>query len=203
MRIPTRRIVAILATVAMFSALGGCASDDGSDTGSSVGLELHPEGVGPYELGDPAQFVIDGVSSLIGGWDGDSAEEGGPLPHAICGDQVVRQVSWGNLVLFFGLPEDGTFVSWAYGFDPILGNGEDERGLGLRTTEGLGLGTVRADAERLYGERIDITDEPTIDLAAFAIDPDDADHMGGVFDAAADPDAEVMSIEHAPRCEQP
>lgn len=204
MRVKVPSMIVIAFAILLLSA---CSDRDASSgttaTTPAVRLDLGPRNVGPYELGDPAAVVIDGMSSLIGGWDGDSEEADGNLPPALCGSETVRQVSWGNLVLFFDLGDAAAFVSWAYGFDPIRGNADNVRGLQLATAAGIGLSSTRQDTERVYAGRLTVDDDPAIDLARFAIDADEPDHMVGVFGRASDPEAPVQSLEHAPRCEQP
>jgi hypothetical protein len=189
-------VITIVAVVA-----SGCAPGD--DTSPASPATLHPDGIGPYRIGDPAATVIDGVSSRIGGWDGDSSAGDGSLEPAQCGSEAFRQVSWGNLVLFFEIAGEGTFTAWAYGFDPILGNSDNERGLALTTEEGIGLGSTRMSLESAYGARVQIEDDTAIDLATFAIDGTDPAHIVGSLDAAESLDAEVLSLESAPGCDQP
>ena len=99
-------------------------------------------------------MVIDGVSSQIGGWDADSAEEDSSLLLPDCGVPSVRLMSWGNLVLIFaGEEDDSAFLTWSYGFDPVTGNSEDLRKLGLRTAEDVGLGTPRSDLRSIHSRK--------------------------------------------------
>mgnify|MGYP001815434818 FL=1 len=191
-----------LVTLSLLLTVGCSSVDDGNPPPVSAAT-LHADGIGPYRLGDPASLVIEGVSSLIGGWDGDSMTEDGTLQPAQCEEEVLRQVSWGNLVLFFDEGGEGAFAAWAYGYDPILGNSDNERGLTLTTEEGIGLHSKRTDVEERFGDRVSIADNTVIDLATFTVDADDPVHLIGSIEAANDPDAKVLSLENAPGCNQP
>lgn len=192
-------------TLVVLVAAQACSATDG--TGSKPpapsNTTLYADGVGPYRLGDPATLVIDGVSSLIGGFDGDSLDGDGTLEHAQCDEDLFRQVSWGNLVLFFEIDGGESFIAWTYGYDPILGNSDNERGLNLVTEEGIGLTSSRSELESAYGARVDITDDTAIDVASFTIDASDTVHIVGGLAEAMNPDALVLSLESAPGCAQP
>jgi hypothetical protein len=196
-------IVVLAVMVAV--AVGGCAGN-GRSGASSVptappSLILRPDGIGPYRIGDPADVVIDGLSSDIGGWDVDSLDEDSTVQVPVCDPSGTRMVAWGNLVLLFsGPPTAETLTTWTYGFDPVTGNAIDVRGLDLRTDDGIGLGTPRTDVERILTGRLVIEDDLAIDVSTFAIDPDDARHLVGRF-ASADPDAGVQTLSSAPGCD--
>lgn len=203
-RFHKRLSIGLAALVLGALAVTGCSSgNDGSSTPPPSPASLHPDGIGPYRFGDSATLVIDGVSSLIGGWDGDSNDGDGVLPHAQCAEETFRQVSWGNLVLFFEVDTDGSFTAWTYGYDPILGNSDNERGLALTTEEGIGLHSSRTDVEDGFGQRVSIIDNTAVDLATFTVDAEEPIHLVGGLAAANDPDALVLSLESAPGCDQP
>ena len=163
-------------------------------------LTLRPSGLGIYDIGEPASVVIDGVSSQIGGWDADSTEASSSLDLPDCGVQSIRLMSWGILILIFaGEAEDSPFLTWSYGFDPVTGNSDDLRGLGLRTAEGVGLGTPRTELERIYRSSVAITDDTALDIATFTIDGDEAEHMSGRLEDP-DPAARIQFLEREPAC---
>ena len=117
-----------------------------------------------------------------------------------CGFPGVRVVTWGSLVLVFeGEDPDARFYSWSYGFDPVTGNAEDLRQLGLVTDRGVGPGTPRPEVERIYRGRLAIEDDTTIDVATFTIDGDEEEHLGGRF-PTTDPDASLQFLERVPGC---
>jgi hypothetical protein len=208
----TTSIRAVMGWATMLVLVGGCAPtattpDVVSATtigGATPGsLVLKSDGIGPYRLGDPAESVIEGISSDIGGWDADSAEANSTLPVPSCDGRDTRIVSWGNLVLMFAGPvEDQVFVDWVYGFDPVRGDPENVRGIDLYTEDGIGLGSRRPDVTLVLGSRVVIVDDPAIDVASFTIDGDDEDHITGLF-TSVDPDAPVQTLAHAPGCDDP
>jgi len=163
-------------------------------------LTLHTEGIGPFEVGDEAEFVIAGITNTIGGWDADSSDEASPVQLPECGADSSRVVSWGSLALVFvrGYARE-TFVSWSFGFDPISGNSDDLRGLNLQTEAGVGLGTTRQELEAVYGTGLEITDQPDIDSAIFAIDKTQEPHLSGKLDASG-PRGVVDLIQIEPTC---
>jgi hypothetical protein len=188
-------------------ALTACTGDQGGKNrppGASS-LELRPDGIGPYLVGDPAEEVIAGISEAIGGWDADSddAESTLQVPTCTSGDGVVlptRLVSWGNLVLLFTGPDtSATLHTWTYGFDPVTGNAEDVRTLGLTTVDGVGLGMPRPQVESLLGDRLEVVDDETLDQSVFTIDGTVPEHVAGRFTSIA-PDGLVQILERQPNC---
>ena len=196
-----RRILLVLVVLAI--GIGACSSTDedpGTVTLPPPDLTLLPTGLGRYDVGQPADEVIDGISAVIGGPDADSSERDDTIPLPDCGIPEVRIVTWGNLVLVFdGDDADDRFVTWSYGFDPVTGNAEDIRRLGLVTDRGVGLGTPRPEVERVYRGRIAIDDDEIIDVATFAIDRDEAEHLAGRF-PTTDPEATLQYLERIPGC---
>lgn len=184
--------------------IGACSSGDGPSSSPAPppppGLALRASGIGSYDVGLPAELVIEGISSQIGGSDADSTEPDSSVIVPDCGVASVRLVSWGNLVLFFsGEEPDSPFLTWSYGFDPVTASADDVRRLGLVTDEGIGLGSPRADVERAYRGRIVILDDTLIDVSTFTIDGDEAEHLTGRF-PTTDPDEAVQYLERAPAC---
>lgn len=195
---PARIALAIAALVAV-SACSGNTDGDGA-TRPPPDLTLLPTGLGTFDVGLPAQQVIDGVSAQVGGWDADSADRDDTIPLPDCGFDDVRIVTWGTLVLVFdGEGPDDPFFTWSYGFDPVTGNAEDLRRLGLVTAEGVGPGTSRPEIERVYRGRLDIVDDTVIDVASFTIDGDEAEHLAGRFPTTA-PGEALQYLERVPAC---
>lgn len=199
------RTIAISLSVLLVTAAAGCgASDPESDTTTSSPasnlLVLGPDGIGPFRIGADTDAVIEGISSEIGGWSADSDEGENTIPLPSCQGGSTRLVAWDNLVLLFSGPEGAsTFHSWTYGFDPVTGNAEDVRKLGLRTVDGIGLGTTRTQVEAALENRVTIVDDPTIDVATFTIDGTDATHVSGRFpDLGAD--TRVQTLASEPGC---
>ncbi len=199
-----RRTTARVFLLACTVFISACSSGDGPNTAPSppspTGLVLRASGIGSYDVGMPADRVIEGMSSEIGGPDADSTETGSSVIVPDCGVASVRLVSWGNLVLFFsGEEPDSPFLTWSYGFDPVTGNADDLRQLGLVTDVGIGLGSPRAEVERAYLGRILIQDDDLVDVSTFTIDGDEAEHLTGGF-PTTDPDDAVQYLERAPAC---
>lgn len=194
-----RSVVAIGLTVAAL-LLAACGSTNTDTPNPHPSLVLTEDGIGEFRVGMGAQEVISGLSAELGGWDADSNDEDSRVQVPDCGAAGTRLVSWGNLVLLF--VDDGvrsTFHTWSYGFDPVTGNAEDFRKLGLQTEEGIGLDSTRQDLEDAYGPRLAITDDPGIDLATYVIDGSHDEHLAGNLWSVA-PDARVQLIERIPNC---
>lgn len=198
MRTPIRIVLMVLLVV-----VASCdASDDGS-AGAASELVLAPDGIGRYTVGQPADEVIAGMSANIGGPDADSMDDNTPLQVTDCGSTQTRLVSWGNLVLFF-VDRDGTsvFATWSYGFDPVTGNAEDVRRLGLTTEAGIGLGSSRTELVSAYGSTVTFSQDAQLDLETFAIDQAAEEHLSGRL-TSLDPDAMVQLLERQPGCVAP
>lgn len=199
------RAVAITLMVVLAMSVAGCSASDPARNPAptsppSSDLALRPDGVGPFRVGDDADSVIEGISEDIGGWSVDSAEGENTIPLPRCPGDSTRLVAWDNLVLLFsGADGAMTFHSWTYGFDPVTGDTEDVRQLGLQTDDGIGLGTSRTDIETVLGTRVTIVDDPTIDVATFTIDGGDARHVSGRF-TDLEPDAAVQTLASEPGC---
>jgi hypothetical protein len=186
--------------VAIAACTNAGSTDTAGGTASGSGLVLSATGIGAYVIGDNAESVIEGVSAQIGGWDADSLEPGSSIPLPECGNGVVRQMSWGNLVLVFVDGGSGSrLYTWSYGYDPVTGNAEDRRGLDLRTASGIHLGTQRSELERIHRGEVKITDDVAVDLATFTIDGDEQEHLAGRLDST-DAESVVQFLERIPGC---
>ncbi|MGI9667393.1 MAG: hypothetical protein ACR2N2_09860 [Acidimicrobiia bacterium] len=194
-----RSVVVVGLTVAAL-VLASCSGSDESQSNPHPSLVLAENGIGEFRIGMAADEVISGLSSQLGGWDADSADEDTRVQVPQCPGGETRLVSWGNLVLLF--VDDGVqsvFHTWSYGFDPVTGNAEDFRRLGLRTEEGIGLDSTRIDLEDAYGSRLTIEDDERIDLATYTIDGSHDEHLAGNL-WSTDDDALVQLIERVPNC---
>lgn len=163
-------------------------------------LTLHADGIGPFLVGDDAASVLDGLAAVIGGWDLDSGDDNADVQLPECARGVPRVVSWGSLALVFTSGGDGgIFTSWSYGFDPLTGDSQDLRRLGLETARGIGLGATRTDLASAYRVDISITDLPSIDSAVFQIDANETPHLSGKLDSAG-PTGVVDLLQIEPTC---
>lgn len=199
-----QRTAGVVFLLAFTAFTVGCSSNDGPSTAptppSPPSLVLRASGIGSYDVGMPAERVIEGISSEIGGSDADSLESDSGVIVPDCGVASVRLVSWGNLVLFFsGEDPDSPFLTWSYGFDPVTAGADDLRRLGLVTHEGIGLGSPRSEVERAYRGRVVFVDDTLINVSTFTIDGDEAEHLTGRF-PTTDPDDAVQYLERAPGC---
>jgi hypothetical protein len=165
----------------------------------SAELVLLDDGLEPFRFGDIAEAVVEGVTATIGGWNADSASNDAITPP-VCEDGQTHSVSWGSLVLSF-VERDGvdTFTHWAYGFDPLTANSDDNRQLGLTTPEGIGLGSVRNDLLRAYGSAVSITDDTELNTAAFMVSGNAETYIVGKLNIAGS-SGTVDFLETTPSC---
>jgi hypothetical protein len=162
-------------------------------------LVLLVDGLGPFRFGDSGRAVIEGVTATIGGWDADSSDNNAVTPP-LCDQGQARIVSWGSLVLTFIVRDRAeAFTGWSYGFDPLTGDSEDNRRLGLTTAENIGLGSVRADLVDAYGSAVSITDDTALDTAAFVVSNSGPTRLAGKLDEAGVAGS-VDFIETTPSC---
>lgn len=164
-------------------------------------LVLHTSGIGPFAVGDEPDTVIEGISSTVGGPDRDSGWIDSDSVYGRCPGATMRAVGWGSLFLVF-VEDNGTqaLYTWTYGFDHETGARGDPRGLGLRTTSGIGLGSSRSDIIAAHGNAVTFEDDAGLDIYGFRIDPDGATaHLRGVV-AGPEPDDGVTFIERIPGC---
>ena len=115
-------------------------------------LVLGAEGLGPVRFGAEPNGVIDYVVSFLGSPTDDTGWVE-PDEFALCPGDEVRRIEWGALRLSFG--DVSTFAldrlhvyAWQYGLDGQLG----EDPVGLRTAEGIGLGSTIAELREAYPE---------------------------------------------------
>lgn len=192
------RILLVLA--ALLGVVAACSSADNTSDRSASELDLQPDGIGRYTVGQPADEVIAGISTQIGGPDGDSIDSDTLLQVPDCGSPGTRVVSWGNLVLFF-VDRNGSsvFATWSYGFDPITGNAQDARGLDLTTPDGIGLGSTRDDLTAAYGHSVDFSPDIDLDLETFSINASRDEYLSGRL-TSLESDATVQFLERQPAC---
>ena len=162
-------------------------------------LVLRDDGLGPFRFGDSSVTVVDAVTATIGGWDADS-NDGDAVAIPSCAEGRVRIVSWGSLVLVF-VEQSGAevFTGWSYGFDPLTGNSDDHRGLGLTTSEGIMLGSDSQDLIEAYGPAVSITDDTDLDTATFVVSSSGPTRLAGRLDRTG-PMGSVDYLETTPGC---
>ncbi|MDJ0791312.1 MAG: hypothetical protein QNJ71_05400 [Acidimicrobiia bacterium] len=199
-RMPLRRAL-VLGTMLVLAA--SSCSDTAPQSAVRADLDLRPDGIGLYLVGQPADEVIAGLSESIGGPDGDTDEPASPIFVPDCGAPGTRVVSWGSLALYF-VERNGAsvFETWSYGYDPITGSADDTRNLGLATEEGIGLGSSRDALTEAYGLRLQFDDDVALDFSTFEIDAGQAEHLAGRMDTTS-PEGVVQFLERRPACEIP
>jgi hypothetical protein len=145
---PTTAAPSTSETVAPASSMPGSTS-----TSEPLGaaLTLREDGLGDARFGADADGVIDYITSVLGvptddsGWDD-------PFAHfGICPGTEVRGVTWGDLQLLFSdesVVASGHrhFFNYVYG-PPTAATINPE---GLRTTDGLGIGTTVAELREAH-----------------------------------------------------
>ncbi len=204
MPLRTPLVGAFLALALVVSACSSTPEDAASGPGSGTlpvaGPALRSDGIGDFSFGLDAAAVMEGISASIGGWDVDSAEDTAAVLLPECPSGEPRIVAWGSLVLVFVDRSGGdVFTSWSYGFDPLTGNSRDLRGLGLRTTAGIGLGSTRSELVAAYRDTVSIVDRPAVDSALFTIEEGTSPYLAGKLDAAG-PTGVVDLLETLPTC---
>lgn len=201
----TRTLVVIAVLVLWLAACGG--SQSGTSTtaaGLSAASEmsLTPTGIGQVDFGTPPEEAIATFSAAVGGPSEDYDWSADPI-FGECPGAFTRGVTWGSLVALFS--DDGAgnqeFFAWTYGYDPESGtSGADSRELGLRTFEGIGLGSTRAELKAAYGERLVEEEDLSIEVWGFTVDSDQTQYLQGLLSGPSD-DARVVVIESVPGCQ--
>ena len=85
----------------------------------------------------------------------------------------MRAIGWGSLVTIFiddGESDlGGWFFTYTYGYDYSENiGGVDPRGLGLRTSNGIGLGSTVAELQGTWGTDLMIEGDAALDIWTFA-----------------------------------
>ena len=164
-------------------------------------MSLTPTGVGRVDFGTPPEETIAAFTAAIGGPSEDYDWTADPI-FGECPGALTRGVTWGSLVALF--TDDGVgnqeFFAWTYGYDPASGtSGADSRELGLKTLEGIGLGSTRAELEAVYGDRLFEEEDRSAEVWGFTIDPDQTQSLRGLYSGPGD-DAAVVVVESFPGC---
>jgi hypothetical protein len=198
-----------LLVVVLFGAVVSACGGDGSATTTTAEglpaaseLSLTPTGIGQVDFGTPPEETIAAFTAAIGGPSEDYAWTAEPI-FGDCPGEFTRGVTWGSLVALFS--DDGAgnqeFFAWTYGYDPATGtSGSDARELGLRTLEGIGLGSTRAELGAAFGERLIEEEDLSIEVWGFTVDPDQTQYLRGLLSGPGD-DAVVIVIESFPGCQ--
>lgn len=115
-------------------------------------LVLGPDGLGPVRFGADPNGAIDYLVSFLGSPTADTGWVASDQ-FAVCPGDEVRRIEWGILQLEFG--DVSSFAvgrlhvyAWNYGLSGQLG----EDPVGLRTAEGIGLGSTVAEVIEAYPE---------------------------------------------------
>ncbi len=180
------------------SSTPGAATSTTDQRGTAPPVVLEPDGLGAVVLGEPADLVVDELTSLIGSPDDDTDWiDGTSGVFGVC-PSPLRVVSWGSLSTFFsGGPDASALFAYSYGFD--FGEalaGVDPRGLDLTTAAGIGIGTAVAE---LDDPAVVIDGDAAIDVWEFTIDGTADPHLQGQVTGTDDTDT-VLFIETSTGC---
>ena len=200
------RTLVVIAVVGL--GLAACGGGESTTTTTAAGLpaasemSLTPTGIGQVDFGTPPEETIAEFTVAVGGPSEDYDWTPDPI-FGECPGAFTRGVTWGSLVALFS--DDGAgnqeFFAWTYGYDPESGtSGADSRELDLRTLEGIGLGSTRAELKAAYGERLIEEEDLSIEVWGFTIDPDQTQYLQGLLSGPSD-DARVVVIESVPGCQ--
>ena len=158
-----------------------------------IELLLRRDGLGVAAFGTEADTAVAATTTALG----EPTEDTGwvdPLTISTCAGPELRRVSWGVLSLLFGDPSGGgarNFFSYSYGDVAGLGG----QPAGLRTPEGLGLGTPVADLRVAYPAVTLNAGEEGLVESSFFVD----DALAGLLTGATDTDS-VTVIFGGPFC---
>jgi hypothetical protein len=193
----------------LFATLAACTVSEPAPTPTTtttrapgpVPIVLSARGLLPHEVGGPMAPVVTALSELVGGPDRETAWlDASSSVFGDCPGFEVRGFGWGSLYLVEQRAEDGdTFFTWTYGFDHELAESGDPRGLGLRTADGIGLGSTRSDLEAVLGPRLTLIDDGTTGITTFLIDGAQPEHLRGRLSGSGD-GAVVDYLERVPGC---
>jgi hypothetical protein len=105
---------------------------------------LRPDGLGPFDFGDPAEPVEAALVALLG-------------PPAGEGDEFGSVVYWDGLLVEFGLAEYDKEATVDY-FSGWLHSGPGR--LNLTTADGIGPGSTISALKTAFGDHLDVPSEP-------------------------------------------
>lgn len=187
-RVPARRVTCVLLLTALLGA--GCADDDdsGGDTTTTTTapasstttaaprIVLEPQGLGAVAFGADEAAVVAALTDVFGPPTG----TGGGCELA---GTTVTTTGWKELTVQFA---DGEFD--AYTIRPRSG---EQPALNLKTKEGIGVGSTKAELQAAYGNRLTIPGLPAEfqEPNGFTIASLDSDRtLRGVLSGGADTD---------------
>ncbi|MCU1359826.1 MAG: hypothetical protein JWN99_1115 [Ilumatobacteraceae bacterium] len=131
------------------------ATDEASTTSTTVSpavaLVLRDDGLGDADFGDDPDSVIQYVNSIVGAPTADSGWADPLESFGVCPGSEVRGVTWGDLQLLFSdesVVASGRRHFFNYVYGPAYGTSITPAG--MRTAEGIGVGTKVADLRAAY-----------------------------------------------------
>ncbi len=157
--------------------LSACTTDAPAATTTNpaplADLELSADGLGDIQFGVDPDTVVADISARFGAPDHDSLWiPSEPNIYGSCPGETMRAIGWGSLVAIF--IDDGTsdlggwFFTYTYGYDYSENTGGiDQRGLDLRTENGVGLNTTVADLRTTLGDELVIAGDAALDVWSF------------------------------------
>lgn len=172
----------LLTTVALATILlGACAATTSptttSDEAPLATVELAESGLGDVLFGIDPETVVADLTARFGAPDLDSGWiPSVPNLFGTCPGETMRAIGWGSLVTIFiddGQSDlGGWFYTYTYGYDYAENiGGVDPRGLGLKTGDGVGLGTTLATLRSVWGDGLVIDGDVELDIWTFTAAP--------------------------------
>ena len=168
----------LLTTFALSVILVGACST-GSDPTTTSGpaplatVELAETGLGDVLFGLDPDTVVADLTARFGAPDQDSNWiPSDPNIFGTCPGESMRAIGWGSLVTIFiddGQSDlGGWFFTYTYGYDFSENvGGVDPRGLNLRTSDGIGLGSTVEDLRMNWGSDLIVDGDADLDLWTF------------------------------------
>ncbi len=147
-------------------------------------LTLAGDGLGAVDLGTESEAAIQALSLILGDADEDTGWIDSFSGFGTCPGDVVRGVRWGTL---WTLHTDGA-TDWgrggfrhifSYTDSVLISDGSED--LGLRTAEGVGVGSTIDQLVQAYGSALDVHYEELIDSWVYFIDVPDPGFLWGLL----------------------
>lgn len=161
-------------------------------------LVLHPDGVGDFSFGEPANAVLATLLAVLGDPDEDTGWVDQAENYGVCLGSEVRFVRWGSFQAFFtDGPSDWApagirhFASYTHA---LYFEADD---VPLVTMDGLSLGSPVGDVRALYGTD-SVYDDLLYGPVFFYDPPGPAQQWGSV--TGLDPDDTIESINGSFAC---
>ena len=127
---------------------------------TEVPLVLGPDGIGLAAFGDPGSHVVEMLTGMVG-----LPNEDATITCPDAGEDA-RSVRWADLTLFIHDDHVAGYIDGSH-------YPNDAPPLQLKTAEGVGVGSTRAELEAAFGDRLTFADAPSIgssEVVSYAVD---------------------------------